>query len=82
MRNPAAVAGIALAVLVASFTEPSVAQPYPNKPIRIVIPWPAGGITDVITRGIALRLTEVFGQPIGSKTGTHTFIPGPYRPEV
>ena len=64
MINPAAAAGIALAVLLSSFTAPSVAQPYPNKPIRIVIPWPAGGITDVVTRAIALRLTEVLGQPL------------------
>ncbi len=64
MRNSAAVAVITVALLSSAFTAPSVAQPYPGKPIRIVIPWPAGGITDVITRGIALHLAEVLGQPI------------------
>jgi tripartite-type tricarboxylate transporter receptor subunit TctC len=55
-------AASALAVLLCSLTGLAGAQGYPNKPIRIVIPWPAGGITDVITRGIGLRLTEVYGQ--------------------
>lgn len=64
MKTRIAMAGIALAVVLLPFTAPSAAQPYPNKPIRIVIPWPAGGITDVITRGVALRLTEVLGQQI------------------
>ena len=64
MSHPVAAAGIALAVLLLlPFAAPSDAQPYPGKPIRIVIPWPAGGITDVITRGIALNLAEVLGQP-------------------
>lgn len=38
------------------------AQAYPNRSVRIVLPWPAGGITDVITRAINLHLSEVFGQ--------------------
>jgi tripartite-type tricarboxylate transporter receptor subunit TctC len=40
------------------------AQTYPDKPIRVVVPWPAGGITDVVTRAIGQRLTEVLGQQI------------------
>ncbi len=43
---------------------PVHAQTYPDKTIRVVVPWPAGGITDVITRAIGQRLTEVFGQTI------------------
>ncbi len=37
---------------------------YPNKPIRWIVPYAAGGGTDVIARPIALKLGEVFGQPI------------------
>lgn len=37
---------------------------YPNKPIRWIVPYAAGGGTDVIARPIALRLGEVLGQPI------------------
>jgi tripartite-type tricarboxylate transporter receptor subunit TctC len=40
------------------------AQSYPARPIRMVIPWPAGGITDVIARGVNLHLAEALGQPI------------------
>jgi tripartite-type tricarboxylate transporter receptor subunit TctC len=43
---------------------PSFAQPYPSKPIRLVIPWPAGGPTDVLGRIFAERLSKVLGQPL------------------
>ena len=37
---------------------------YPEKPIRIVIPYPPGGMTDVLGRTIGIKLTEKFGQPV------------------
>jgi len=40
------------------------AQSYPNKPIKIVIPFPAGGGPDLVARLIAPKLTEALGQPI------------------
>ena len=40
------------------------AQGYPAKPIRIVVPYPPGGGTDVITRTLAQKMTEVMGQPV------------------
>ena len=43
---------------------PSFAQSYPAKPIRLVIPWPAGGPTDVLGRVFAERLSKVLGQPL------------------
>jgi tripartite-type tricarboxylate transporter receptor subunit TctC len=39
-------------------------QEYPARAIRIVLPWPAGGITDVIMRAVNIHLTEVFGQQL------------------
>ncbi len=42
----------------------ALAQPYPAKPIRLVIPWPAGGPSDVIGRVFAEPLAKVLGQPI------------------
>jgi tripartite-type tricarboxylate transporter receptor subunit TctC len=38
------------------------AQPYPNKPVKIIIPFPAGGVTDLAGRLIAQRLSEKMGQ--------------------
>lgn len=39
-------------------------QAYPYKPIRLIVPFPAGGQTDVVARTVALKLAEVFGQQV------------------
>jgi len=51
-----------LAVFLVSFS--AVAQDYPSKPIRIVVPFPVGGIADLYSRLIGNRWTEVWGQPV------------------
>jgi tripartite-type tricarboxylate transporter receptor subunit TctC len=40
------------------------AQNYPNRTIRIVVPFPAGGPTDIISRVIAQKMSEDWGQPV------------------
>jgi tripartite-type tricarboxylate transporter receptor subunit TctC len=40
------------------------AQPWPAKPIRVVVPYPAGGTSDILTRMIGVKLTESWGQQI------------------
>ena len=42
----------------------ALAQAYPNKPIRIVVPYPAGGPIDMTTRPLAQKLTEAVGNPV------------------
>jgi tripartite-type tricarboxylate transporter receptor subunit TctC len=43
---------------------PAVAQNWPEKATRIIVPFPAGGSTDVVARLIAQGLTGKFGQPV------------------
>jgi tripartite-type tricarboxylate transporter receptor subunit TctC len=42
----------------------ATAQTYPSKPIRMIVPFPAGGTTDVVARVVAQRMTESMGQPV------------------
>jgi len=42
----------------------AVAATYPDKPVRMVVPFPPGGGTDVVARAIALKLSEQWGQSV------------------
>ena len=55
----------ALAASLALLAWPAVAQSYPAKPIKIVVPFPAGGTSDVLARLIGQKMTESWGQPVG-----------------
>ena len=51
-------------VLVCALAGQALAQPFPAKPIRIVVPWTPGGVTDVLTRAVALQMSESLGQQV------------------
>ena len=58
----AAVAACAVALLPAIVA--AQAPAWPAKPVRIIVPTSPGGGTDIVTRVLAARLTEVFGQSV------------------
>jgi tripartite-type tricarboxylate transporter receptor subunit TctC len=54
-----------VAIFVAAFAATAVlAQNYPAKPIRIVVPYAAGGTSDILARQIGPKLAEAWGQPV------------------
>lgn len=66
MRKILAAASIAatLSAVSVSATSVAAAQPYPNRPITLVVPLGVGGSTDVIARIMAEGMRQVLGQPI------------------
>lgn len=57
-----AVAGLLAGV--APLSQAQLGKGYPEKPVRIVVPWAAGGNIDVLTRIVTQRLTQLWGQQI------------------
>ena len=65
MRCRHLVAALALASAVAHLTPSGVhAQSYPEKPVTLIVPWPAGGATDIAMRAIAEGAVKHLGQAI------------------
>jgi tripartite-type tricarboxylate transporter receptor subunit TctC len=54
----------AFAVVAASPAQAQTQAPYPNRPIRFVVPYPPGGGTDFTAREMGMRLSEQFGQSV------------------
>ena len=52
------------ALLACSAQAQTAVAPYPGKPIKIVVPFPAGGTSDVLARLIGQKMTESWGQPV------------------
>src|SRR5690242_18277451 len=58
--------GIAAALCIAAASTSGLAQPqgYPNKPIRLVVPFPAGGATDLFARTLSQKMGEKLGNAV------------------
>ncbi len=60
-----------LFTLAAALLSSAAPAQYPSKPVRVVIPFPAGGSTDIVARTLSQALTESMGQPfvVENRTG-------------
>jgi hypothetical protein len=55
---------IIVAVFAFGWSSGLAAQPYPVRPITMIVPFPAGGATDTLARYLAEKMREILGQPI------------------
>jgi len=55
---------LAACSLMQSAIAQSAAANYPNKPIKIIVPFPAGGTSDVLARMLGQKITDAWGQPV------------------
>jgi tripartite-type tricarboxylate transporter receptor subunit TctC len=65
---------LALGLFATALASTATAQPYPTKPMRIIVPLAAGGPGDVLTRAMGQKLSEQTGQPvvIDNRPGANT----------
>ncbi|MBN9406289.1 MAG: tripartite tricarboxylate transporter substrate binding protein [Burkholderiales bacterium] len=67
---------LGVVALVAMGVAGAQAVPYPSKPVRVIVPFPAGGGIDVLVRALGNELSQKWGQPfvVENKPGASTFI--------
>jgi tripartite-type tricarboxylate transporter receptor subunit TctC len=64
---------VAAILVTAAWTCPAMAQNYPDKPVKVILPFPAGTGPDAVMRQVADKLTRWWGQPvtIDNRPGAH-----------
>ncbi len=62
--DAAAFCGVRLVRLRSAVCADASAQAYPSAPVRIVVPYPPGGGTDILSRSMAPKLSEAWSQPV------------------
>src|SRR5947209_1211211 len=65
-----------LSALASSAVRAEPVEQYPSRAVHLVVPFPAGGPTDILSRVVGQRLSEVWGQPvvIENQPGANTAI--------
>ena len=53
-----------IVIALAAASGAALAQGFPNKAVRMIVPFPAGGSTDIVGRTVAQKLSEMWGQPV------------------
>src|SRR5688572_13180202 len=66
----------AIALALAAFAAGASAQAYPNKPVKVIIPFPPGGTLDLVGRMLAQKMSELTGQSfiVENRPGGNGFI--------
>jgi tripartite-type tricarboxylate transporter receptor subunit TctC len=64
MPNKKILVCAAILACIAPLANAAAAEPFPNRPVRLIVPFPPGGGTDILARPVAQKLGEKWGQPV------------------
>ena len=75
-NNTLLAAALAAGLQFCAITAATAAEAWPTRPVRFIVPYPPGGTTDIVARGIAAKLTERYGQQVvtDNRGGASTII--------
>jgi tripartite-type tricarboxylate transporter receptor subunit TctC len=67
---------VAIATVIVTLTTAAAAQDYPNRPVRVIVPFPAGGVNDTVGRLVATQLSERLGKQfvVDNRTGAASVV--------